>query len=231
MGQNHYKYKNKYEFEIDDELKEIINEELNVINKKNDNKKFKKIINKKIGVQIKRAKFKKKFNTNKNGIKNVTDLLNLIYDNNINREQKIKSNRTIHEILFDVRDAVELKSPNDELYLENKNDYDKFNKKINSTKEILLNPKNNIENYNQIKSLNYDNDINENEIIFNENNDLDLSNNIYYNYNNNNNETFQIIENNEQPEDTDEVKPTIFNGLKKEEFLENDYSDPDNIIK
>ena len=203
---------------------------MNVISNKNDNKKFKKIINKKIGNKIKRAKFKKKFNSNENGIKNVTDLLNLIYDNNINREQKIKSNRTIHEILFDVRDAVELKNPNDERYLENKNDYDKFNKKINATKEILLNPKNNNENYSQIKSLNYDNDINENEIIFNENNNLDLSNNIYYNFNNNNNETFKIYENTEQPEDTDEVKPSTYNGLKKGEFLENNYSEPENII-
>ena len=42
MGQNHYKYNNNYELEIDDELKEIINQELNIIDNKNELKKFKK---------------------------------------------------------------------------------------------------------------------------------------------------------------------------------------------
>ena len=233
MGQNHYKYNKNYELEIDDELKGIINEELNSINNKNENKKFKKLINKKSGNKFKKSNFKKKFNSNKKGIKNVMDLLNLIYDKNIDREQKIKSNRTIHEILFDIRDAVELKNPGDGEYLENKNQYDKFKKKISITMESLLNPKNqnqNNDNFHQVKSLNYDNDINEREILFNENNNFDLSPNRYYNFENNNNQNFIIYENVEQPKDTDEIKPIIYNNLEKEEFLDNNVSDKQNII-
>ena len=201
MGQNHYKYNNNYELEIDDELKEIINQELNIIDNKNELKKFKKLIKRKIGNNFKRSNFTEKFNENGKGLKNISDLLNAIYDKNIDIEQKIKSNRTYYEILFDVRDAVELIDVNNEQYIDKKNNYDKFKKKINSTIETLLNPKN--KNINQINNFNYDNDMNEDEKLTEDINikfSNDIKNNDIKNINEINNDINEINENNENNE-------------------------------
>ena len=183
MGQNHYKYNKNYELEIDDELKYIINQELKVINGKKEIKKFQKLVSKKVGNNFKPSNFKKKFNENETGLKNVIELLNLIYEKNIDREQKIKSNRTIHEVLFDIRDTVELIDNNskEENYLEKKNGYDKFKLKISTAMDKLLNPKHEIVNH--IENFNYDNDNNEKKkIILNNNLESSVNQNIN-NYN------------------------------------------------
>ena len=207
MGQHHYNYNNNYDLEIDNKLKKMISKEVKEINSKNEIKKFKKLVNKKTGHNFKSAKFMQKFNENEKGLKNITDLLNLIYNQNIDREQKIKSNRTIHEILFDVRDAVELINDNDENYLEKKNDYDKFKRKISTTMELLINPKeqnnNCVENINYI---NYDIDMNDNQNNIN-----------YYNVNfsndNQNNNNLNLNENQkfEFSKNIVEIKPLFYN--------------------
>ena len=224
MGQSHYNYNNNYDLEIDKKLKKMISKELEDINSKNEIKKFKKLVNKKTGHNFKRSKFIKKFNENGNGVKNITDILNLIYDQNIDREQKLKSNRTIHEILFDVRDAVELINVNDEKYLEKKNDYDKFKRKISKTMELLISPKEQNINY-----INYDIDINDNQNNINSNNV-----NIYENNNqnnNNNNLNFNEIQTYDFSNNIVEIKPLFYNNpIKQDEAFDknNNYENHQN---
>ena len=196
MGQKHYNYNKKYKLEISDELKEKKNKELHIINNKNETKKFKKLMNKKVGKNFKRSYFRKKFNENKKGISNVTNLLNLIYDTNIENEQKIKSNRTIYEVIYDVRDAAELIDINDENNLEKKNNYDNYKRKINSKIEALLSPK----KQRYYNSLNYDYDLKENKEF--KPNNISLEDNLkaddiqFLDYNNNKNGNNIIYEKN-----------------------------------
>ena len=126
MGQNHLDFNKNYDLEIDEDLRKNIEKEINIKNYKNQIKKFKKLVKKKGGKNFKRSNFMEKFDENEKGVKNISELLNLIYDNNINRDQTIQSNRTIHEVTFDVRDAVELVDVNDTEYSAKKNNYDKL---------------------------------------------------------------------------------------------------------
>ena len=118
MGQNHLDLNKNYDLEIDEDLRKNIEQEINIKHHKNQLKKFKKLVKKKGGKNFKHSNFMEKFDENEKGVKNISELLNLIYDNNINRDQAIQSNRTIYEVTFDVRDAVELVDVNDkEIYL------------------------------------------------------------------------------------------------------------------
>ena len=160
MGQN-YLINNKFnEIEIDNELNKSINQELNKGKYKKHEKKVKNLIGRNIGKELLPSNFNENFNRNKNGIKNISNLLNFIYDNNINRDQISKANRSIYEVLFDVRDSKELIIDNKISNLNNKIDNNKINTKINNTRESIIIPKSIITSNN---IYNYGNDINKNE--------------------------------------------------------------------
>ena len=63
---------------------------------------------KKMKGKIKKNNFYQKFNKNEKGIKNVTSLLNLIYDNNINTNFKCGVGRTIYESAFNLKNIQEI---------------------------------------------------------------------------------------------------------------------------
>ena len=112
MGQNTDQNEMNNELNVSYNLKKRIDKELGEINEKKKIKNFNKLLKKKISNNFKRSCFNKKFNKNYQGINAISDLLNLIYDSNIDRLENYGSNRGICEEIFDVRDAFELIEPN-----------------------------------------------------------------------------------------------------------------------
>ena len=112
MGNDDNNYQKKYILNVDDDLMDDINNEIKVKNNEKDTKrfdqKFNKLIKRKLyGNKIKKSNFNQKFNKNGKGIKNVSDLLNLIYDANTDNQFIKRTNRTIQETIFDIRNNGE----------------------------------------------------------------------------------------------------------------------------
>ena len=129
MGQNHIENNIYNGIEIDKDLTQLMKQEKNFLNNKNDQEKLNNLVKRNIGNNFTRSNFKNNFNRNENGFKNITEILNTIYDNNIYKEEITKANRSIYEVMFDVRDSLELRVDNNNKNdLENRIDLDKVNK-------------------------------------------------------------------------------------------------------
>ena len=162
MGQNHIENNIYNGIKIDKDLNNLMKQEKNFLNNKNDSKKINDLIKRNIGNNFNRSNFKNIFNRNENGFKNISEILNTIYDNNIYKEQITKANRSIYEVMFDVRDSLELRVDNHKNSINNKISFDKVNMKLNNNMHALLNQKNVIHN-SSLNNFNYENDIQKNE--------------------------------------------------------------------
>ena len=138
MGQNHIENNIYNGIEIDKDLNNLMKQEKNFLNNKNDSKKINELIKRNIGNNFNRSNFKNIFNRNENGFKNISEILNTIYDNNIYKEQITKANRSIYEVMFDVRDSLELRVDNHKNSINNKISFDKVNMKLNNNMQALL---------------------------------------------------------------------------------------------
>ena len=192
MGQNINTNKKNKKYKIEYNVGDYIDEELNEIYNKKRKKKNNKQLKTKNNDRFKRSNFKQKFNKNEKGLKNITNLLNLIYDSNIDTSENKKANRTIIGEIFDVWDAFELIEPNN---IENKSNDDIIKKRYSITTENLLNPNNKkfahnkiidySEKYNKAE-LKLDNNfqnknVKKNEIVFLPKNKNDINENINLN--------------------------------------------------
>ena len=134
-----------------------INNDLSVIKRKKRDKKFIEFYGYKIGNNFIKSNFSKKFNESKNNAKIITNLLNEIYDKNIDKEEKEKLNRIIYKVVFDIRDSIELIDTNDKKIIKNKEDnLEKIDDKKNNSNENQLNQENNL--INNFSNFNYKND-------------------------------------------------------------------------
>jgi len=173
MGQNHIENNIYNGIEIDKDLTQLMKQEKNFLNKENDPEKLNNLVKRNIGNNFTRSNFKNNFNRNENGYKNITEILNTIYENNIYKEQITKANRSIYEVMFDVRDSLELRVDNNNKNdLKNKIDLDKVNKKINNNMQALINKTNIINNNSSLNNFNYENDAQNNEIKIYQNNNI-----------------------------------------------------------
>ena len=179
MGQNHIENNIYNGIKIDKDLNNLMKQEKNFLNNKNDSKKLNDLIKRNIGNNFTRSNFKNIFNRNENGFKNISEILNTIYDNNIYKEQIIKANRSIYEVMFDVRDSLELRVNNNKNDINNKISFDKVNMKLNNNMQALLNQKNIINN-SSLNNFNYENDTQKNEINIYQNNNIYLNENQIY---------------------------------------------------
>ena len=98
MGQNHIENNIYNGIEIDKDLNNLMEQEKNFLNNKNDSKKLNDLIKRNVGNNFNRSNFKNIFNRNENGFKNISEILNTIYDNNIYTEQITKANRSITKL-------------------------------------------------------------------------------------------------------------------------------------
>ena len=134
-----------------------INNDLSVIKRKKRDKKFIEFYGYKIGNKFIKSDFSKTFNESKNNAKIITNLLNEIYDKNIDKEEKEKLNRIIYKVVFDIRDSIELIDTNDKKIIKNKEDnLEKIDDKKNNSNENQLNQENNL--INNFSNFNYKND-------------------------------------------------------------------------
>ena len=228
MGQNYIKniYYNKHE--EDKTLNKLLKQGNNSSKNKDNEKNINTFFNNNKRKHLLRSNFIEKFNENESGVKNICNLLNLIYDNNVNKEQMTTANRTIYEVLFDNRDSLELIEDNI-----NKNEFksqisfDKNKNKINNTNKTLLNPNNNMNNnfnYNFHENINDINNNIENDLYINKtqfpkvtkiyssvhynNYEINQKENIYIN---NQNKSELILPNNYgQFNETKQIKKTYF---------------------
>ena len=235
MGQNYIKniYYNKHE--EDKTLNKLLKQGNNSSKNKDNEKNINTFFNNNKRKHLLRSNFIEKFNENESGVKNICNLLNLIYDNNVNKEQMTTANRTIYEVLFDNRDSLELIEDNI-----NKNEFksqisfDKNKNKINNTNKTLLNPNNNMNNnfnYNFHENINDINNNIENDLYINKtqfpkvtkiyssvhynNYEINQKENIYVN---NQNKSELILPNNY--EQFNEVKPIKKTYLKEYNIFE-----------
>ena len=151
-----------YSLEARESLLKEIKEELNIPDNKRDIRKLNKLIHKNIHSKIKKSNFNKKFNNN--GVKIISNLLNKIYDSNINNQFKRGANRTIYESVFNLKDIeshtnleknkIKIINNNKRIlninnvdnsyklydnFEENKNDYDHGKLKENNTETNYVN--------------------------------------------------------------------------------------------
>ena len=169
MGQKYIKYNFNNKFKENKALDKILKQEINILKNKDDEKNINILLNKNIGKHFHRSNFVGKFNENESGVKNICNLLNLIYDNNVNKEQMINANRTIYEVLFDNRNSLELIEDNNKNGIKNQISFNKINNKINNTNKTLLNPNNNINNNFNNELYENKNNNNENDLYINKN--------------------------------------------------------------
>ena len=78
-----------------------------------------------------------------------------IYDNNTNSEQTVSSNRIIYEVIFDLRDSLELIEKTKKNHIKNNEYYEKLNLKDNNI-ESLINCEQKIDN--NFSNYNYENE-------------------------------------------------------------------------
>jgi hypothetical protein len=202
MGNDDNNYQKKYILKVDNDLMDDINNEINIKNNEKDIKrfdnKFNKLIKRKLyGNKIKKSNFNQKFNKNGKGMKNVADLLNLIYDANTDNQFIKRRNRTIYENIFDLRNIVE----NDDII--NKSNIitkskvnkspgnEKLKQKLGKLMRNLvesnnMNNNNNLQYQNNIYNKNKNDNLEQNYNIY-DNNNRNLEIKKSYNDNNNNN--------------------------------------------
>ena len=214
MGQNHIENNIYNGIKIDKDLNNLMEQEKNFLNNKNDSKKLNDLIKRNIGNNFNRSNFKNIFNRNENGFKNISEILNTIYDNNIYKEQITKANRSIYEVMFDVRDSLELRADNNNKNdLRNKIDLDKVNKKINNNMQSLINKTNIVNNNSSLNNFNYENDTQKNEINIYQNNNIYPNENQIYS-------TVPINKNIELKQKENLQKENLyFNNKKKTELI------------
>ena len=219
MGNDENNYQKKYILNVEDDLMDDINKEINVKNHEKDikrfDKKFNKLIKRKLyGNNIKKSNFNQKFNKNGKGIKNVSDLLNLIYDANTDNQFIKRTNRTIYETVFDLRnigendDAINKSNIVYKSKVNKKPENEKLKQKLGKLMRDLvesnkMNNNNNLQyKYNIYDKNNKNNNSEPNYNIYdNNNNNLEQQNIIYDNknkiikqkYNNNNDSNYRIL--------------------------------------
>ena len=141
MGNTDDKYRrNNYSLDVDEKLMSELEKELNIKKNKKQSKHFKKVIQKKLKGNIKKTNFYQKFNKNEKGIKNISNLLNLIYDENINQNFKSGTGRTIYEGVFGHKYIPNIQNDNKNNISEILDDFDNENNNIdvhNSYKDNL----------------------------------------------------------------------------------------------
>ena len=165
MGQNYIKNNYYNKLEEDKTLNKLLKQGNNTLKNKSNEKNINIIFSKNNGKHLHRSNFVEKLNENESGVKNICNLLNLIYDNNVNKEQMTTANRTIYEVLFDNRDSLELIDDNNKNEFKNQISFDK--NKINNINKTLLNPNNNLNNnFNSNLYVNKNNNI-ENDLYIN----------------------------------------------------------------
>ena len=155
MDKNYIKNNNHNEFISTKEFNKSENQENNKIKNNEKKQKINNLIKKNIGKQFYRSNFKRKFNENEKGIKNICNLLDNIYDNNTNSEQTVSSNRIIYEVIFDLRDSLELIEKTKKNHIKNKEYYENLNLKDNNI-ESLINCEQKIDN--NFSNYNYENE-------------------------------------------------------------------------
>ena len=232
MGNEGYNnYYNDYALNVDEELMDDIQKELMIKKKKKSEKHFKKLVNKKLKGKIKKANFFDKFNKNEKGIKNVSQLLNLIYDQNTDRNCQRDVGRTFYEGVFGIKKISGL-HPEKNFASLNNNFSNIVNLKKESNDEEVQNSFNENLNNNIQDAFDeenpyreYQNNIQENRNINNYDN-LKAQNNIYNSNVNNSVQNFSNIIQYKSPNENIERKKFVrVSKIPNVEFIENNQFD------
>jgi hypothetical protein len=99
----------KYQHKENKKLKSMIEGEIKNKNKKEEKVQIKDLIpeNIKKKINIKKSNITQTFNKNEKGIKNISDIINLIYNKNINTQLEKTSNNTVFGNVFHFKDSIE----------------------------------------------------------------------------------------------------------------------------
>ena len=149
--------KNDYLLEVNQGLMDDIQKEINIKKRRKIEKRFKKMVHKKLKGKIKKTNLYEKFNKNEKGIKNTSNLLNLIYDENINKNYNRGIGHTFYEGVFGIKNIPE--------------------KQIEDNNEPL---DNNIENMDVVKNESKLTNVHNS---FNNNDNLEINNNSFNEFN------------------------------------------------
>ena len=180
MGTEEYgKRNNNYSLDVNEDLIDEIQKELNIKKRKKTEKHFKKMITKNMKKKIKKTDFFQKFNKKDKGIKKISNLLNLIYDENINRNLENAAGRTIYEGVFGSKNISDIQDNNSQNIEDIEN-----NSKNNDANDSEEYNNNNLDEYNNNFEVNNNNNLDEynNENQYQEyQNNFEENNNIDYN--------------------------------------------------
>ena len=234
MGNEGYKNNyNDFALNVKEELMDDIQKELMIKKRKKSEKHFKKLVKKKLKGKINKANFFEKFNKNEKGIKNISQLLNSIYDQNTDRNFKREVGRTFYEGVFGIKKISGLQPEKNFGVINNnlENNYN-FKEEINdnevhnSFNEQINNINNNQEEFEEENPYKeYENIIQENPNLNNFNN-LRAGNIIYNSNINNNINNFSTKIQYEKPNDNIEGRKFVrVSKIPNVEFIENNQFD------
>ena len=234
MGNEGYKNNyNDFALNVKEELMDDIQKELMIKKRKKSEKHFKKLVKKKLKGKINKANFFEKFNKNEKGIKNISQLLNSIYDQNTDLNFKREVGRTFYEGVFGIKKISGLQPEKNFGVINNnlENNYN-FKEEINdnevhnSFNEQINNINNNQEEFEEENPYKeYENIIQENPNLNNFNN-LKAGNRIYNSNINNNINNFSNRIQYEKPNDNIESRKFVrVSKIPNVEFIENNQFD------